>query len=116
MQEESINDWTQEFLQEKPKDPRPKLKIKDGEQVTLQFLDEGKTINSTDYGKSILFAVKINNTEHIWFVNTKKFTILKEIAHNKPITNKKATVTRVGTTRADTRWKIVFPEQKKEEA
>lgn len=116
MQDESIKDWTQEFLQEKPKDPRPKLKIQDGDQINLIFLDEGKEITSVEYGKAILFAVKVKEIEHIWFVGIKKFTILKEIAHNKPITNKNATVTRVGTTRADTRWKIVFPETKKGEA
>jgi len=108
--QENINqDWTTSFLAEqKPKDDRPKLKIKDGEQVTIEFLDEGKEINSLDYGKAILFSVKAKEIEHIWFVGIKKFTLLKEIAHNKPVQNKKATVTRIGTTRADTRWKIKF--------
>lgn len=109
MQEQTTQDWSQDFLQEqKPKDTRPKLKIKDGEQVIITFLDEGKEINPTDYGKAILFSVNYKNTEHIWFVNTKKFTLLKEIAHNKPITNKQARITRIGTTKTDTRWKITF--------
>lgn len=112
MQEESINDWSQEYLQEqKPKDDRPKLKILDGDQVTITFLDEGKEITSVDYGKAILFSVKVKETEMAWFVGIKKFTLLKEIAHNKPVINKTATITRIGKTRTDTRWKIKFTEK-----
>ena len=109
MQEEITHDWSQDFLAEqKPKDERPKLKIKDGEQVEVIFADEGKEINSIDYGKAILFVVKVKETEMLWYVGIKKFTLLKEIVHNKPITNKKAKITRIGTTKADTRWKIAF--------
>lgn len=113
MQEEISKDWTADFLAEqKPRDARPKLKIQDGEQKEVTFLDEGKVIDSLDYGKAILFSVKVEGTEMVWFVSTKKFSILREIAHNKPVTNRIARVTRIGKGKADTRWSIKFLEVK----
>ncbi len=113
MQDIEVKDWSQDFLAEqKPRDTRPKLKIQDGEQVEVTFLDEGKVIDSLDYGKAILFSVQVKGEEMVWFVSTKKFSLLREIAHNKPVVTKVARVTRIGKGKADTRWSIKFLEAK----
>lgn len=104
-----VQDWSQVYLQERPQvDLKPKLKIEDGQQVDVMFLDAGQRIENLEYGASILFNVVVNKVDMVWFVGVKKFSILQEIAHNKPIAGKLARVTRVGKTKKDTRWSIRF--------
>jgi len=104
------DDWTTEYekTQTENQNKTPKLKLEDGDQKTIEFLDNGQKSEHITYGKSILFKVKESGAELAWYVKTNKFTILDEITRNKPVIGKKARVTRVGKGKTDTRWSIKF--------
>ena len=78
----------------------------------FQFLNEGKKIKS-DYGEAIVFLVldKFDNKEKDYFVSCKKWSLLKEIKANAPLTSKIAKITRVGKTKQDTRYSVQFLQQ-----
>src|SRR3990167_8644612 len=105
--QEKAGNWMQEMQDEQEYERKPKLRIGDGEQVEITFLDEGTKITS-QYGESILFNVKENNVEKVWFVNTNKYTLLREIKNQAPLTGKTAKLTRIGKTKQDTRYSIKF--------
>jgi hypothetical protein len=109
MQEDSGNaDGSQDFQK------REKFRIViEGKELAVtkefQFLNEGKKIKS-DYGEAIVFLVldKFDEQEKDYFVNTKKWSLLKEIKANAPLTGKTVKITRVGKTKTDTRYSMVF--------
>src|SRR3990167_10826328 len=94
--QEKAGDWMQEMQDEQEYERKPKLRIGDGEQVEITFLDEGTKITS-QYGESILLNVKENNVEKVWFVNTNKYTLLREI--------KKSSALDWKNSQAHTHWK-----------
>lgn len=106
--------WSEEYLANNAQNAnkQPKLTFQDGDQKIIVFLDEGTKNLNEEYGTSIIFKVKCEEKELLWFVGVKKYTILTEIAHQKPITGKTAKVTRVGKEKKDTRWSIKFIEVK----
>lgn len=110
MENAKIASWSEEYLTNNAQNAnkQPKLTFQDGDQKTITFLDEGTKNVNEQYGTSIIFKVKCENQELVWFVSAKKYTILTEIAHQKPITGKTAKVTRVGKEKKDTRWSIKF--------
>jgi len=112
---EQENDWTTDYLKENPTENKPRLPkfniiLNKGEIAhteTITFVSEGQKIDN-QYGKSILFTIQHKNVDMVWFIKAKNFSLLNEIAKNKPLIGKTAQVTRAGTTQADTRWAIKF--------
>lgn len=80
----------------------------------LQFLNEGKKIKS-DYGEAIVFLVldKFDSKEKDYFVSCRKWSLLKEIKANAPLTGKTAKITRIGKTKQDTRYSVEFLQPEK---
>ena len=108
MQEKTIEGEAKQF----PKREKFKTVI-EGKELAItkefQFLNEGKKISSS-FGTAILFLVKdkFDNQDKDWFINTKKWSLLKEIKANAPLTGKTAKITRVGKTKQDTRYSVIF--------
>jgi hypothetical protein len=111
----TVSDWAEDYLREnsvetKPRLPKFNITLGKGEIAkteTITFITEGTKIEN-QYGKSILFTVNYKGVDMVWFIKAKSFSLLSEIAKNKPVAGKAADVTRAGTTQADTRWAIKF--------
>lgn len=73
----------------------------------ILFLDNGHPIDN-QYGKSIMFNINYKGADMVWFVKAKSYSILIPIKKAMPVSGKPASVTRAGTTQADTRWGIKF--------
>jgi len=73
----------------------------------VMFLDNGTPIDN-QYGKSVLFKINYKGADMVWFVKAKQYSLLVPIKKAVPLAGKNASVTRAGTTQADTRWGIQF--------
>ena len=82
------------------------LKVADGESVEFVFLSEGKVNHHADYGTSIVFNVSKDETEMLWFVNNQNYDLLKQIKDFGSLVGLKAKVSRTGSKKSDTRYKI----------
>lgn len=84
------------------------LKIKDGDNVELTFLDEER-LTPTQNGERVLFVVEVRGQKYNWWVNPKSYSLLRGIAvcaKNGKITNVKVKVKRTGSGRNDTRYEV----------
>ena len=117
--QETISNWYEsKEYDSKPENeqvrlPKFGITLRKGEIARTEevlFIDDGHEINN-QYGKSILFKINYRGADMVWFVKTKMFSLLVPIKKAMPISGKKALITRAGTTQADTRWGIKFPEQ-----
>ena len=98
------NDWRDEVT---PKTDT--LKVLDGEQVSVTFQDEGKKKESIDFGDSIAFQViKKGETEtKTFYVKGNNFDLLGQIKALGKLTGKTYLISRIGSKKSDTRYKIV---------
>lgn len=99
--------------EEKIRLPKFNINLSKGEiakSEEIVFLNNGVEVNN-QYGKSIMFNVTHKGVDMVWFIKSKSYSLLRPIrilAKANQLSGKTATVTRAGTTQADTRWGIVF--------
>ena len=101
-EQKTIEDWREEVSDES----REILKIADGEEVEFVFIDEGTKKTHPDYGASVIFLVSQNEQEKLWYVNAQNYGLLKQIKTFGTLKGKKAKVSRQGSKKSDTRYKI----------
>jgi hypothetical protein len=84
------------------------LKIKDGESVSLAFADEGRKKESKDYGTSIAFQVVVigEDKPKTFYVKANNFDLLSQIKQLGILTGCKVKISRTGSKKSDTRYKI----------
>lgn len=82
------------------------LKILDGEEKTFVFIGEGEPFTHAEYGKSIVFTVKMGEEELRWYVNPSNFALLKQIKALGTLKGKSAKVKRTGAKKSDTRYTL----------
>ncbi len=100
-------DWREDVS-----DPKPTLKILDGESKTVKFLDEGNKKTSVDYGTSIVFNVEFGGEEMNFYVKENNFSLLKQIKELGSLIGTTANILRVGSKKSDTRYSIEKVEPK----
>jgi hypothetical protein len=76
--------------------------------TTITFKDEGKKASGFKAKPVIRFLIEHEGKEKNWDVNPKQWEILQDIAKAKPLTGKKASITRTGKGQLDTRRQIEF--------
>ena len=111
----TINNWAEEYEAEQKEQSQyeqlPKVVIKDGEQKGLEFVDEGKSVK-TKFGDAILFQVMESGQKKYWWVRRTQYNILNPLVKNRPLLGKRAVITRIGSTKDDTRYSLKFYEKK----
>lgn len=103
-QQANLEDWRNEITPS-----TETLKVKDGDTVIFTFADEGKKRESSDYGTSIAFQVITEGTTapKTFYVKANNFDLLGQIKQLGTLTGIKARITRIGSRKSDTRYKIV---------
>jgi len=101
--QKQIEDWRENIT-----NLNPKLKIADGETKTFTFLDEGKKYKHPDYKPCVVFTVQLEGVEekNTWFVNAEAFGLLSQIKNLGELTGEKVKLSRTGSKKSDTRYKI----------
>lgn len=86
----------------------PAIKVVDGEIATFAFMDEGKKLDSKDYGESVVFRVTVVGLGEIrsWYVNKNNYPLLKQLKELGTLTGKTLEVTRTGSKKSDTRYMV----------
>lgn len=106
------NNWLEQYNAEKKDksnyEQLPKLVILDGDQKQFRFADNGKEIKSSAYGDAILFTVVHEGEKKYFWVKKTRFSILEPIAKNMPVEGRECRITRIGKTKTDTRYSLVF--------
>jgi len=87
-------------------DPKPTLKILDGESKTVKFLSEGTKRTSVDYGTSVVFEVEHGGEEMNFYVKENNFSFLKLIKELGSLIGVSANISRKGSKKSDTRYTI----------
>jgi hypothetical protein len=97
-------DWREEL-----NEPTSTLKIKDGELVVGVFQNEGVRKTHPDYGTSVAFQFLQDGTTEpkTFYVKANNFDLLGQIKTLGTLTGLKVRITRIGSTRSNTRYKIV---------
>lgn len=74
------------------------------------FLTEGKAM-TTRFGATIVFNIKHDGVEKIWFIKKTQYNLLNPIAKQRKqglLAFREATVQRVGSGQKETKWNIKF--------
>ena len=102
-----IEDWRSNVTPSKAT-----CKIKDGESAVGHFRDEGVKKQSVDYGESIAFAFQIEGETEVktFYVKANNFDLLNQIKTLGNLTGLKVKISRTGSKKSDTRYKIVKAE------
>lgn len=106
-------DWRGELTENKET-----LKIKDGDIVEFVFADEGTKKVSADYGASVMFSCIVQTfngkaveekekTPKQFYVKSNNFDLLGQIKALGQLTGLKVRISRIGSTKSNTRYKIV---------
>lgn len=98
-----IDDWREDISE-----PTEVLKLGDGDEVVGVFKDEGEKRTHVDYGTSIAFqfVVEGETEPKTFFVKANNFSLLGQIKQLGKLTDAKVKISRTGTKRSDTRYKI----------
>jgi len=85
------------------------LKVRDGDVVEATFADEGRKVVSDDYGTSIVFnmLLKDNKEPKSFYVKSNNYDLLGQIKALGTLTGVKVRISRIGSTKSNTRYKIV---------
>lgn len=104
-------DWRGEVT-----DNKQTLKVKDGDIVEFIFADEGVKKIHADYGTSIAFSCIVNTFNgkpseskepQMFYVKINNYDLLGQIKALGTLTGLKARISRIGSTKSNTRYKIV---------
>ena len=106
MQEETNEKQTNDDWRDEVGEQLEVLKIVDMEVVKFVFQDEGTKRSHADFGDSVVFKVKHDETDKAWYVNANNFDLRKQIKELGSLTNMKVQVTRKGSKKSDTRYTI----------
>jgi len=106
-QEQISNDWREKIL-----DPKPPLKIADGEEVTCMLLDEGVRKSHPEYGESIMFSIKHEKEEKLFYVSANNFNLLRQIKELGALKGTTVKISRKGSKKTDTRYTIEKVDEK----
>jgi len=100
----ATNDWRGEITESKST-----LKVKDGDVVEVVFADEGTKKISADYGSSVAFSVLLKDDKEpkLFYVKSNNYDLLGQIKAIGNLTGVKARISRIGSTKSNTRYKIV---------
>ena len=98
----------EEDWRENISEPSQTLKLGDGDIVIGTFQDEGEKRTHVDYGTSIAFQFLEDGQKEpkTFYVKTNNFDFLRQIKSLGKLTGLKVKISRVGTKRSDTRYKI----------
>ena len=98
------NDWRGDITESKKT-----LKVKDGDVVEVTFADEGTKKVSADYGASVAFSVLLKGEQEpkAFYVKANNFDLLGQIKALGSLTGLKVRISRIGSTKSNTRYKIV---------
>jgi hypothetical protein len=90
-------------------DSKDILKLKDGDIVVATFADEGVSKSHPDYGNSVAFQMIVEGEKEpkIFYVKSNNFSLLAQIKLLGILTGQKVKISRVGSKKSDTRYKIV---------
>jgi hypothetical protein len=97
-------DWRTEIT-----DSKATLKIKDGDVVEATFADEGIKKVSADYGSSVAFSMLLKDDKEpkLFYVKSNNYDLLGQIKLLGNLTGTKVRISRIGSTKSNTRYKIV---------
>ena len=103
-QKPNLDDWRGEITESKQT-----LKVKDGDVVEVTFADEGTKKNSADYGTSVAFSVLLKDDKEpkLFYVKANNYDLLGQIKSLGVLTGLKVRISRIGSTKSNTRYKIV---------
>lgn len=100
-EEQKPIDWRDNITE-----PGKTLKILDGESKQIVFLDNGELRSHADFGNSIVFNVEYKAEQMFWYVKANNFSLLGQIKALGDLVGKVALISRTGSTRSNTRYKI----------
>ena len=100
----TLENWRGELTESKST-----LKVKDGDVVEATFADEGVKKVSADYGASIAFSMLLKDDKEpkLFYVKSNNFDLLNQIKALGTLTGLKVRISRIGSTRSNTRYKIL---------
>lgn len=106
IEQSSTENWMDEIT---PKTAT--LKIRDREVCNFVFKDNGRKKESADYGSSIAFLVLVDGEQEqkTFYVKSNNFDFLgqiKEMANNGSLVGIHVQVSRTGSKKSDTRYRI----------
>jgi hypothetical protein len=113
---ESGSNWFEEY--DKPQEqgdllPIFEMKLKDNQIARTEkiiFLTEGEK-KLTRFGEAIIFNIKHNDVEKVWFIKKTQYNLLNPIAKQRKIgllAFREAEVQRAGSGQKETKWSIRF--------
>ena len=82
------------------------LKILDGEEKVVLFLNEGVKFTHSEYGTSIVFEVEHMGSKFNFYVKENNFALLKQLKDLGKLTGQAAMISRTGSKRSDTRYLV----------
>jgi len=85
------------------------LKLKDGDIVIVTFANEGEKRSHPDYGNSVAFQLLLDGDKEpkTFFVKANNFSLLGQIKALGTLTGQKVKISRVGSKKSDTRYRIM---------
>ena len=103
MENTKLDDWRSNITESKET-----LKLKDGDKVEVTFADEGRINNHVDFGTSIAFSVVVKGeTEpRTFYVKSNNYSLLAQIKALGQLVGRNVRISRTGSKRSDTRYKI----------
>jgi len=101
-QQTTTEDWRAD-VSDSTKDT---LKILDGEEAVVLFLDEGKKFTHSEFGTSVVFEVEHKGTAMNFYVKENNFALLKQIKELGKLTGTAVKISRTGSKRSDTRYTV----------
>jgi len=103
----SIKDWREDIKDSST----ATLKVLDGDQKLVLFLDEGTKFTHSEYGTSIVFKVEHKGSEFNFYVKENNYALLKQLKDLGKLVGTVAMISRTGSKKSDTRYTVTKQEQ-----
>ena len=102
-EQQEETDWREDVSE-----PKDVFKLQDKETAVITFQDEGRKQTHPDFGTSIVFTVKVMNSdaEKIWYVNARNYDLLGQLKEIGILKGQSVKVSRKGSKKSDTRYNI----------